>query len=35
MAGEKTIKLFLGDCKDVLKQYKDNSIDLIVTDPPY
>ena len=24
-----------GDCKDILKEHKDNSIDLIVTDPPY
>ncbi len=28
-------KLFLGDCKKELKQVSDNSIDLIVTSPPY
>jgi len=28
-------KIFLGDCKDVLKNLEDNSIDLIVTSPPY
>lgn len=27
--------LLLGDCESVLKQVKDNSIDLIVTSPPY
>lgn len=27
--------LITGDCKDVLKEYPDNSIDLIVTSPPY
>lgn len=27
--------IFLGDCKDILKQLPDNSIDLIVTSPPY
>lgn len=24
-----------GDCKDVLKQYEDNTFDLIITSPPY
>ena len=28
-------KIFLGDSKEVLKQFPDNSIDLIVTSPPY
>ncbi|MDR2170749.1 MAG: site-specific DNA-methyltransferase [Planctomycetaceae bacterium] len=28
-------KLYLGDCKDVLKQMPDNSVDLIFTSPPY
>lgn len=28
-------KLFLGDCREVLKQLADNSIDLIFTSPPY
>ena len=27
--------IFLGDCKEVLKQFPDNSIDLIFTSPPY
>lgn len=31
----KNIDLRLGDCLDVLKQLEDNSIDSIVTDPPY
>ncbi|MEY4767679.1 MAG: hypothetical protein RL637_318 [Pseudomonadota bacterium] len=28
-------ELFLGDCKNILKQLPDNSIDLIFTSPPY
>ena len=28
-------KLILGDCLEVMKDISDNSIDLIVTDPPY
>lgn len=27
--------IFLGDCKDILKKIPDNSIDLIITSPPY
>ncbi len=27
--------IFLGDCREILKNVKDNSIDLIVTSPPY
>jgi len=27
--------LIQGNCKDILKEHKDNSIDLIITDPPY
>lgn len=27
--------ILLGDCKDILKQLPDNSIDLIITSPPY
>ena len=27
--------VILGDCFDILKQLEDNSIDLIVTSPPY
>lgn len=29
------MKLFNADCLEVLKQLEDNSIDLVVTDPPY
>ncbi len=28
-------KIFLGDCKDVLLDFEDNSVDLIFTSPPY
>ena len=28
-------KLHLGDCMDVMRSMPDNSIDAIVTDPPY
>ena len=28
-------RVFLGDCRDVLKGLPDNSVDSIVTDPPY
>lgn len=28
-------KLLLGDCREVLKTLKDNSVDLIFTSPPY
>ncbi len=28
-------RVFLGDCRDVLKGLPDNSVDLIVTSPPY
>jgi hypothetical protein len=30
-----TIDLMLGDCLDMLKELDDNSVDSIVTDPPY
>ena len=29
------MKLMLGDCKEKLKELADNSIDSVVTDPPY
>lgn len=32
---KKKTKLYLGDCLDVMKGIPDNSIDLVVTDPPY
>jgi len=35
MEGLKKIKLFLGKSETVLKQLENDSIDLIVTDPPY
>ena len=28
-------KIILGDCREVLKDIDENSIDLIVTSPPY
>ena len=28
-------RVFLGDCREVLKALPDNSIDSVVTDPPY
>lgn len=28
-------KIYHGDCLEVLKTFPDNSIDLIITDPPY
>ena len=27
--------IYLGDCKEVLKNIPDNSVDLIITSPPY
>jgi len=27
--------LYLGDCSNYLKKFKDNSVDIIITDPPY
>ena len=29
------INLIQGDCLEVMKTIKDNSIDAIITDPPY
>ena len=28
-------KIFLGDCLEILRQLPDNSVDAIITDPPY
>lgn len=28
-------KLFCGDCLDVLKEFPDNYVDTIISDPPY
>lgn len=30
-----SMKLFQGDCVSILKDMPDNSVDSIVTDPPY
>ena len=32
---DKNTTLYLGDCLEELKNISDNSIDCIVTDPPY
>jgi site-specific DNA-methyltransferase (adenine-specific) len=29
------MELFNGDCREGLKHLKDNSVDSVVTDPPY
>jgi len=29
------IKLYQGDCLEVMKQIPDGSVDAIITDPPY
>lgn len=29
------VQLYLGDCLDVMKQIPDNSVDMVLTDPPY
>ena len=29
------IKLLKGDCLDLLRQLPDNSVNLVLTDPPY
>ena len=35
MTTKNLFQLYMGDCKDILKQLPDNSIDCIITDPPY
>ena len=35
MSTENPYTLHLGDCRDVLKKLPANSIDAVVTDPPY
>ena len=32
---ETRTQVFLGDCEKILKDFEENSIDLIVTSPPY
>jgi len=29
------VQIFLGDCREILPQLKDKSVDLVLTDPPY
>mgnify|MGYP004503003767 CR=1 FL=1 len=31
----KTVNLYQGDCLEILKKLPENSIDLLLTDPPY
>ncbi len=30
-----SVKIYLGDCQEVLKTLPENSVDLVVTSPPY
>jgi len=30
-----TVKLYLGDCREILPTLEDNSVDAVITDPPY
>lgn len=30
-----TVKLWLGDCLDVMQSWPDGAVDAVVTDPPY
>lgn len=32
---EKRVRIYNGDCLEIMKQFPDNSIDLVVTSPPY
>ena len=34
-SGRKMIKLLYGNCFDLLEQIENNSVDLVITDPPY
>ena len=29
------VTIYLGDCREILPEIPDNSIDLVLTDPPY
>jgi len=29
------VNLMLGDCLELIKEVPDNSVDLVLTDPPY
>ena len=31
----KVNELYLGDCEEVLREMEDNTVDAVVTDPPY
>ena len=35
VASDSCIKLYHGDCLEVMKHIPDSSIDAIITDPPY
>lgn len=35
VVGSERIKLYHGDCLEVMKKLPDNSIDMVLTDPPY
>lgn len=35
MVEKDNVKLYCGDCLDVMKDVKDGSVDLVITDPPY
>ena len=32
---EKNVRLYLGDCFEILKNIPDNTFDMIFADPPY
>lgn len=31
----KPSEIYLGDCLNILQEFQDNSVDLIITSPPY
>ena len=35
LIGEPKIELYEGDCIEIMKSMPDNSVDCIITDPPY
>lgn len=35
MQNSENVKLYCGDCLEVMKNIPDNSVDLVITDPPY
>ena len=30
-----TVKLYLGDCLEIMQELEDGSVDAVITDPPY